>query len=156
MVKHEIIGLWWWGKDCSLWGGVMVIACQIYDWVYLSHMSVFRDNHGIIGIVNETDMVPHSGNLLCLWPTSRGAPDFRIKTGFKCQGGVWGDVDRDAKLKVFPAEDDGRLIWTVNSERLSPADARLGYEDVVSVRDNFGPLYDNLLSRWADGNIVNG
>ena len=57
----------------------MVIAGQIYDWVYLSHMSVFRDNHGIIGIVNETDMVPHSGNLLCLWPTSRGAPDFRIK-----------------------------------------------------------------------------
>ena len=65
-------------------------------------------------------------------------------------------MDRDAKLKVFPAEDDGRLIWTVNSERLSPADARLGYGDVVSVRDNFGPLYDNLLSRWADGNIVNG
>ena len=74
----------------GLWGGVMVIACQIYDRVYLAHMSMFRDNHGIIGIVNKTDIVTHWGNLLCLWPTSRGAPDIRIKMQFKCQGGVWG------------------------------------------------------------------
>ena len=113
MVKHEIIGLWWWGKDCSLWGGVMVIACQIYDRVYLSHMSLFRDNHGIIGIVNETDMVPHSGNLLCLWPTSRGPRIFESKRGSSAKVASGGMLTRMQSSRYSPGRMTAGLfgLW---------------------------------------------